>query len=75
MAIGDKISALTRIAKENGYIIHDVPADGDCLFSSIAYQLQSSNIDKHTLRRMLVSYFEDHPYINGIHYLRVFVKC
>ena len=42
--IDDTISPLTRIAKENGYIIHDVPGDGDCLFSSIACQLQSYNI-------------------------------
>ena len=56
VAIGDTISALTRIARDNGYTIHDVPADDDCLFSSIVYQLQSSNKDKHTLRRMLVSY-------------------
>ena len=45
--IDDTISPLTRIAKENGYIIHDVPGDGDCLVSSIACQLQSYNIDKH----------------------------
>ena len=32
------------------------------------YQLQSSNIDEHTLRRILVSYFQERPYINGTHY-------
>ena len=66
--IDDTISSLTVIAKENGYIIHDVSGDGDCLFSSIGCQLQSYNIDKHTLRSMLVSFFENHPYINGTHY-------
>ena len=32
VAIGVTISALTRIAKDNGYIIHDVPADVNSTF-------------------------------------------
>ena len=27
-------------AKQHDYLVHDVPGDGDCLFSSVAYQLQ-----------------------------------
>ena len=61
---------LCDIAKRNGYSIHDVPSDGNCLFAAIAYQLPSigiNGIDMHTLRSMVVSYLESHPYINGIH--------
>ena len=32
---------LSSIASSNGFTIHDVPADGNCLFSAIAYQLAS----------------------------------
>ena len=41
----DKITlafdTLTAAAAELGYSIHDVPRDGNCLFSAIAYQLES----------------------------------
>ena len=30
-------NVLEQVTKENGFTIHDVPYDGDCLFSSIAY--------------------------------------
>ena len=31
---------LTTLAKQNGYTIHNVPGDGNCLFNAIAYQLK-----------------------------------
>ena len=54
-------SVLERAARENGFAIHDVPYDGDCLFSSIAYQLESiaaCRVDKNTLREILVDHLE-----------------
>ena len=64
-------NVLNSIASRNGFTIHDVPANGDCLFSAIAYQLPSigiTDIDADNLRIMLVSHLEDHPTVEGIHY-------
>ena len=44
------------------FAIHDVPYDGNCLFSSIAYQLESiavSGIDNSTLRQMVAEHLEN----------------
>ena len=52
---------LKTIANENGFTVHDVPADGDCMFSAIAYQLNSSNIcdvDSSLLREMAAEYLQ-----------------
>ena len=65
------IDVLSSVASRNGFTIHDVPADGDCLFSAIAYQLSSIgiyDIDADSLRTMLVSHLEDHPTVKGTHY-------
>ena len=65
------IDVLSSVASRNGFTIHDVPADGDCLFSAIAYQLPSIgiyDIDADSLRTMLVSHLEDHPTVKGTHY-------
>ena len=53
---------LETVARENGFALHNVPYDGDCLFSSIAYQLESiaaSSIDKSTLRQMAADHLEN----------------
>ena len=44
---------LKQYAKQHSYLVHDVPDDGDCWFSSVAYQLQSvgHDVDKSTLRQ------------------------
>ena len=54
---GDEITlafdTLTAAAAERGYSIHDLPRAGYCLFSAIAYQLESIGIqsdDAQTLR-------------------------
>ena len=52
---------LEALARDNSFTIHDVPYDGNCMFSAIAYQLQSSgicNIESHELRQMVVNYLE-----------------
>ena len=46
-------NALERLARENGFTVHDVPYDGDCLFSAIAYELESiglCSVNKSELR-------------------------
>ena len=42
--------------------MHDVPGDGDCLFSSVAYQLQrlGHNVNKSSLRQMVADYLSEH---------------
>ena len=53
---------LETVARENGFAIQNVPYDGDCLFSSIAYQLKSivtSSMDKNTLRQMVADHLEN----------------
>ena len=37
-------NALEQLAHENGFAIHNVSSDGNCMFSAIAYQLQSMGI-------------------------------
>ena len=32
---------LAALARENGFTVHDVPRDGNCLFNAVAYQLKS----------------------------------
>ena len=54
---------LSNIASRNGFTIHDVPADGNCLFSAIAYQLALG----YLILMHLVSHLENHPHINGMH--------
>ena len=51
---------LETIASQNGFTIHDVPADGDCMFSAIVYQLSSIGIhvDSPTLRQHVVDYLQ-----------------
>ena len=44
--------------------MHDVPGDGDCLFNSIAYQLQHCSLSSDTIRSMLVSHLRE----NAVHY-------
>ncbi len=64
-------NTLRSKAKANGFIIHDVPGDGNCLFSSVSYQLPSIGmqpISSATLRNMLVNHFQNNPIINGVHY-------
>ena len=51
---------LETIASQNGFTIHDVPADGDCMFSAIVYQLNSIGIhvDSQTLRQNVAEYLQ-----------------
>ena len=58
-------TALEQLAHENGFAIHNVPSDGNCMFSAIAYQLHSLGIcviDSSALRQMVVDHLEDNVY-------------
>ena len=43
-ALSTAVHKLETIASQNGFTIHDVPYDGTCRFSAIAYQLNSAGI-------------------------------
>ena len=48
-------------ARQNGFTIHNVPYDGECMFSAIVYQLNSSGVcdfDSITLRQAVVDYLQ-----------------
>ena len=52
---------LGTLACQNGFTIHPVPSDGNCMFSAISYQLQSTgvcNVDNNELRQMVADYLE-----------------
>ena len=43
---------LNDLATERGFIIQDVPADGDCLFSAISVQLENVGIQRIESRNL-----------------------
>ena len=52
---------LKVLAQQNNFAIHDVPYDGNCMFSAVSYQLQTTgvcNIDSSALREKVADHFE-----------------
>ena len=55
------VHKLETIASQIGFTIHDVPYDGNCMFSAIAYQLNSTgvcDVDSDGLRQTIAHYLE-----------------
>ena len=52
----DTLSRLTTLAKDNGFTVHDVPGDGNCLFSAVAYQLES--VSASEMREIVANHLE-----------------
>ena len=55
------LQKLKSLALQNSFTIYDVPYDGNCMFSAIAHQLQTSDVcdvDSSELRQMLASHME-----------------
>ena len=48
---------LTTLARENGFTVHDVPGDGNCLFNAVAYQLES--VGASEMREIAANHFEN----------------
>ena len=62
---GDELSLalqkLKSLALQNGFAIYDVRYDGNCMFSAISHQLQTSDVcdvDSSELRQMVASHME-----------------
>ena len=54
---------LETYATDNNFTIRNVPGDGNCLYNSVLYQLESKGIISTTvenLRQMVASYLEEH---------------
>ena len=52
---------LEAVASQNGFTIHPVPSRGNCMFSAVSYQLQTSgvcNVDNNELRQMVANYLD-----------------
>ena len=66
------LNNLRAFATDKNFSIHDVPRDGNCLFSAVLYQLVTcglfSSAVEH-LRQLVASYLEDHNdfYVNFVH--------
>ena len=58
MAASDRLQALAR---DNVFIIHNVPGDGNCLFNAIAYQLRpfGVTVDISKLRSAVANNLEE----------------
>ena len=52
---------LTEFVRGHGLAVHDVPRDGNCMFSSVAYQLQNigHDVNESTLRQRCVHYLAE----------------
>ena len=66
------LNNLRAFATDKNFSIHDVPRDGNCLFSAVLYQLESCGLFSSTvehLRQLVASYLEDHNdfYMNFMH--------
>ena len=55
------LQQLKALANQNNFSIHDVPYDGDCMFSAISYQLEDSGVcsgDSSVLRQKIADFLE-----------------
>ena len=54
-------NTVEQAAQENSFAIHNVPFDGDCLFTSVGYQLEPI-VDKNTLRQMVINHLDNNSH-------------
>ena len=55
------LQRLKTVAKQNSFTIHDIPLDGNCMFSAISYQLQANGVcsaDSSKLRQKVADHLE-----------------
>ena len=62
-------NVLESFAREHGLRVHDVPRDGNSLFSSVAYQLQNMghDVNENVLRQMVVSYLSENGNVYSLY--------
>ena len=56
------VDVLESFARDHGLRVHNVPRDGNCLFTSVAYQIQSvgNDVNESSLRQLVVDYLSGH---------------
>ena len=56
-------TTLNALARDRGFLVQDVPGDGNCLFSAVALQLKQLGISTSSarLRQELVTYLHSNP--------------
>jgi len=55
----EESNAIQALLKTDGLVIEPIPADGSCLFASIAFQIPGHSAD--TIRTACVEYIRSHP--------------
>lgn len=72
MEVDTAYSDLVTLVRQHGFVLHDVPGDGKCLFHAISYQLEHlgiPNMSASSLRANVVSHLRDNPCSNdGTHF-------
>ena len=48
---------LTRLARENGFTVHNVPGDGNCMFNAVAHQFKS--VSGSEMREIVANHLEN----------------
>ena len=76
--IVEDMATLNLLARQRGFVVRDVPCDGNCLFTAVETQLQRYEIQlgDESLREQLITFLERHPYTHdGTSHLREFVAA
>ena len=58
---------LIVVAELAGYILKEVPGDGDCMFSAVSVALQQLGLSytAQELRQMTAAYLRENPFVDG----------
>ena len=50
-------NTLKELARGKGFVVHDVPGDGNCLFNAVGYQLES--VSASEMREIVANYLDN----------------
>ena len=65
--ISPRMLELNVVAESAGYVMRDVPGNGDCMFSAISVAVEQLGLhySQHQLRQMTADYLRRNPYVEG----------
>ncbi|XP_052805797.1 uncharacterized protein LOC128235103 [Mya arenaria] len=64
---GGAVQELVVAARKEGYEVHDVSPDGNCMFAALVDQLEmygDTRFDVRSLRETAVNWLKEHPHLN-----------
>ncbi|WAR04908.1 VL96-like protein [Mya arenaria] len=64
---GGAVQELVVAARKEGYEVHDVSPDGNCMFAALVDQLEmygDTRFDARSLRETAVNWLKEHPHLN-----------